>query len=465
VQAGAGTGKAASLFNGPTTHSMFGWSHNEFQEAKASASHNRKMGQFRTFYENTHLFIIDELNAMSASSLALLDDTMTQIFNPNLKRYKQQLLPFGGKKMIFLGDPAQLRPVSGAAIYDDRSVTASINQPNTKSRKAASLYNQRTLKGQELYRKYIEPNVVFLQQGKRNSGLLQELCTRLRNGQQTAEDLNKLTCMSRNFPDFQTDYGIHYDNETCSSFNWRQLWSECKSESKRLYICKASYHVTNDNHSVVDGLSAIPSNKYGFAPDVLCVAEGCEVRLVKNINVSAGLVNSAMGYVVKVLYNNADVPAVVEGRNPPPHCLIVDFPSFQGFISSERSERIHPIPEHPNWVPIFKLKFYPSSVPTWIRKKQSTSQWYREQFPLDLSRHITAHRAQGQTLANRTVMVDLRLNSPDSSLPDDVSSILYVACTRVNSLKDLFVAPIFPRFGKRWENQKETCNEDSWKQD
>jgi hypothetical protein len=176
--------------------------------------------------------------------------------------------------------------------------------------------------------------------------------------------------------------------------------------------------VTNDNHSVVDGLSAIPSNKYGFAPDVLCVAEGCEVRLVKNINVSAGLVNSAMGYVVKVLYNNADVPAVVEGRNPPPHCLIVDFPSFQGFISSERSERIHPIPEHPNWVPIFKLKFYPSSVPTWIRKKQSTSQWYREQFPLDLSRHITAHRAQGQTLANRTVTVDLKLNNPDSSLPD-----------------------------------------------
>jgi hypothetical protein len=90
VQAGAGTGKAASLFNGPTTHSMFGWSHNEFQEAKASASNNRKMGQLRTFYENTDVFIIDEVNAMSASSLALLDETMTQIFNPNLKRYSQQ---------------------------------------------------------------------------------------------------------------------------------------------------------------------------------------------------------------------------------------------------------------------------------------------------------------------------------------------------------------------------------------
>jgi late competence protein required for DNA uptake (superfamily II DNA/RNA helicase) len=61
---------------------MFGWSHNEFQEAKASASHNRKMGHFRTFYENTDVFIIDEVNAMSASSLALLDET---IYDANLQ--------------------------------------------------------------------------------------------------------------------------------------------------------------------------------------------------------------------------------------------------------------------------------------------------------------------------------------------------------------------------------------------
>jgi hypothetical protein len=448
VQAGAGTGKAASIFNGPTTHSMFGWSHNEFQEVQASASNNRKMGQLRTFYENTDVFIVDEVNAMFASSLALLDETMTQIFNPNLRKYSHKLLPFGGKKLIFLGDPAQLRPVSGAAIYDDRSILASTNKPSTKSRKAASLYNRRTLKGQELYRQYLEPNVIFLQQGKRNNGLLQEICSRLRNGEQTAEDLHKLTCLRRHFPEVQTDYGIHYDNETCSSFNWRQLWCECKVESRRLYICKASYHVTNDNQSVVDGLSSIPSNNYNFASDVLCVAEGSEVRLVKNINVSAGLVNSATGYVVKVVYNNADVPALMEGRNPPPHCLIVDFPSFQGFISKDLSERLHPIHQHPQWVPIFRQKFFPSSVPAWIRKKQSPGQWYREQFPLDLSRHITAHRAQGQTLANRTVTVDLKLNNPDSSLPADVSSILYVACTRVHSLKDLFVAPIFPAL---WE--------------
>jgi len=48
------------------------------------------------------------------------------------------------------------------------------------------------------------------------------------------------------------------------------------------------------------------SSKFKFASDVLCVSLGCDVRLVKNINVSAGLVNSTTGTVVAVIYDNAD---------------------------------------------------------------------------------------------------------------------------------------------------------------
>lgn len=72
----------------------------------------------------------------------------------------------------------------------------------------------------------------------------------------------------------------------------------------------------------------------------------------------------------------------------------------------------------------------------------------------DLSRrHITCHRAQGQTL-DGTVSVDLGLENPDARLPSDVASILYVAITRVRRLQDLFVSPIFPTFWKKIaENQ------------
>ena len=75
IQAGACTGKAASNFNGPTVHSMFGWSHDEFHSATTEISQNEKnnkIDNLRTFYEGISVYIIDEVNAMSAASLAMV---------------------------------------------------------------------------------------------------------------------------------------------------------------------------------------------------------------------------------------------------------------------------------------------------------------------------------------------------------------------------------------------------------
>src|SRR5208282_5112810 len=129
-----------------------------------------------------------------------------------------------------------------------------------------------------------------------------------------------------------------------------------------------------------------------------------------------GLVNSASGTVVKVIYDNADVHSLVSGKNPPPYCIVVDFPGFQGFVTKRNTdERLFPFPSNPNRVPIYRQKFTPvrRDLPQWIAKKQDTADCYREQFPLDLSRHITVHRAQGQTLRNCLVSVDLGLSNPD----------------------------------------------------
>lgn len=42
VQAGACTGRAASNFNGPTVHTMFGWTQKDFQEASIATSISEK---------------------------------------------------------------------------------------------------------------------------------------------------------------------------------------------------------------------------------------------------------------------------------------------------------------------------------------------------------------------------------------------------------------------------------------
>jgi hypothetical protein len=195
---------------------MFGWSHNEFNSASNQMSpDSRKIQELRTFYEGMDVFVIDEVNAMSAASLALLQDTMTAVFNPKHRVNKHKdLLPFGGKKMIFLGDPAQLRPVAGAAIYDDGD-TSRVGQ----SWRVPCRSSQRMTKGQALYQKYLVPNCIFFNQGQRNCGLLGSICDRIRQGKQDEDDLRMLTHQKRRFPDVVTHYGIHYENDMCSMHN------------------------------------------------------------------------------------------------------------------------------------------------------------------------------------------------------------------------------------------------------
>jgi len=43
VQVEAGTRKAASNFNGPTVHTMFGWAHNQDSQSAVRASESEKL--------------------------------------------------------------------------------------------------------------------------------------------------------------------------------------------------------------------------------------------------------------------------------------------------------------------------------------------------------------------------------------------------------------------------------------
>jgi len=447
VQATAYTGKAASLFNGPTIHSMFAWSHYQHNSAMTEMKpDSKKVTEFRVAHEDIDLYVIEEALAIPPAYFALIDEMMTAAFNPKHKKNAQgELAPFGGKKMLFLGDQAQLPPIGGPAVYDDGRLACD----GTKTRRE-SKQSKRTKTGQLIFEKYLVPNCIYLQRLQRNSGLLGEICDRMRQGELTEQDCTMLTYQRTRFPDACTDFGIHYQNEMCSMHNWRQLWNECKlsTPQRRMYICKATYHVTNDNSQISDALSALPPQAYDYAPNILCVAEGCEVRLLHNVNIAAGLVTSQSGTVVRVIFNNADAELLLAGDHVAPYCIIVSFAGFQGFIDRKEGtdRRIFPFPNQPTWVPVFRRRFSVkiSSLPSWVRKKQLEKDCYRIQFPLDLASNITAHRAQGQTLANCLVSVDLGLENPDTKMPPEISSLLYVACTRVTKLENLFVSPIHP---------------------
>jgi hypothetical protein len=271
VQAAAGTGKAASNFNGPTIHGAFLWSAN--RAFNSSTMTQAKKQKLQNFYENTELFLFDEVLASGADILCMIDETMKELFCKRNSKGARVDKPFGGKTVVFLGDPAQLPPVGSAAIYDE-SVGC---EYNTYKSQSAKLYFKNAKKGQEIYRKYLVPQCVYLQQGKRNSGILQEIMDRLREGKHTAQDLDMLTFMRRRNPDFTAERGIHYSNESATMFNCVQLWEDCTQRKRRFYTCHALYYTTQRNENVVRMLSTIPASKFGYAADILCLSPGLSV--------------------------------------------------------------------------------------------------------------------------------------------------------------------------------------------
>ena len=166
-----------------------------------SANSHAKLERLRIFYENTELFVIDEVNAMSAADLGLLDEMMCKIFDPDclIKGRNGKQKPFGGRKILFLGDAAQLRPVGGAAIYDKGEGSAAAT-PGRRRSQFASTTLARTARGQAVYSEYLICNCIWLLQGFRNRGLLQAILDRVRNGEQTREDLEQLMHQRSKFP-------------------------------------------------------------------------------------------------------------------------------------------------------------------------------------------------------------------------------------------------------------------------
>ena len=122
---------------------------------------SRKVSELRSFYENVHVFVIDEVNAMSASMLAEMHETMTVLFNPKRKKMAGNEFPFGGK-MVFLGDPLQLKPVMGELIYGGRMAGHAKAERTRGARGRRQAVYHSKAKGQELYRKYLVPNCVML---------------------------------------------------------------------------------------------------------------------------------------------------------------------------------------------------------------------------------------------------------------------------------------------------------------
>jgi len=213
--------KAASLFNAPTIHSMFSWSLSEHRSVlSVMKPESKKVQDFRIAHEYMELFVIEEALAILPAYFALMDEMMTAAFNPKHRVVTNgELPPFSGKKCCFLVIRHSYH------LSEDQQYEGNDTADNSLL-KRESKQSKRTKTGQLIFQKHLVPNCVYLNQGQRNTGLLEEICDCMTDDMLTEDDCVKLTYQRARFPEVFTDYGIHYQNEMCSMYNWRQLWNE-----------------------------------------------------------------------------------------------------------------------------------------------------------------------------------------------------------------------------------------------
>ena len=94
------TGSAASLLKGFTIHSC------------AHLNRKRLNDEFRDYWSEVRILIIDECSFLSSDDLKKLDK--------NLRLLRQKDVPFGGVNIIFAGDFHQLLPFNNKSLYDNR---------------------------------------------------------------------------------------------------------------------------------------------------------------------------------------------------------------------------------------------------------------------------------------------------------------------------------------------------------
>ena len=177
----------------PVTQSNSGTEHNSLSD--------KKRDEFRNLFKDLEIVIVDELSMVSADMLYRLSLRLQEIFI--------SLDLFGGKIIIFVGDPMQLKPVQARYIYG----TPSCN-------KYLPLHTMHPL-----WQKF--KVIVFKTNHRQGHGTSWcEILNRARIGELTEADKDILR--SRNLKlhpnvDFENAWHVYYTNMTVKTHNMKKL--------------------------------------------------------------------------------------------------------------------------------------------------------------------------------------------------------------------------------------------------
>ena len=245
-----------------------------------------------------------------------------------------------------------------------------------------------------------------------------ELLNRVREGNQTQEDLALLRTRSVNTTD--PKYGelkneLHLfpcnaavDNHNSNLFN-DLMTEKAEINCSDTVLGEDSIDV---KQRILNQIKGKKTNDTGNLSQVLKVALGLQYDTTHNISVADGICNGTPCVLKKIHYmQSGNVPS----------CLWVQFPD-RTIGRNTRKEYIHYYKKYPEisteWTPIWSVRR------TFMFRRKAV---VRQQFPLKASSAKTIHKAQGQTKS--CAIVDMTTGSRPHHH--------YVAFSRVTSLEGL----------------------------
>jgi hypothetical protein len=154
-------------------------------------------------------------------------------------------------------------------------------------------------------------------------------------------------------------------------------------------------------------------------PSKIYLSKKSKVMLLWNINITLGLVNGSIGYIVGFIYN--------EGKNAPslPYSIIIKFDDYTGvpFFSGVGQEK---------WVPVLASEY------KWGEENMSTH--FRKQFLISLSWALTVWKSQGLTIKG---LLAYFLGNEEKEHGLTYVGLTYVGFSRILAIEQMFVGQGF----------------------
>jgi ATP-dependent exoDNAse (exonuclease V) alpha subunit len=395
IRRAAPTGMAAFLIGGSTLHTLLKL---PLRAGRALSGDSLKRLQ-QSLYGVDYL-VIDELSMVSQSQFAWVDRRLRQATG------KTDTI-FGGISVIMTGDPGQLPPVCGRALY------------------AGDPKDQLSQEGFSAYRSF--RHVIILhkvqqqlaaEDGDQAQKSFLELLPRARDGCLNEDDWRLLLTRA---PHLQTE-------ENMESFKNATRLFYSKAEVKRYNGTKlrelgTSVLKVEANHSSASARKASAELAQGLHRDVF-LARGARVMLTRNLWSEVGLVNGIRGDVVDILWAHGEkAPAL-------PDFVVLRLEGYTGPVWSID-------PRYQGCVPIAPFET------SWSTTGDDRGCETRRQLPLALCWSITMHKSQGQTLDKAVV---------DLGRSEATAGLTFVCLSRAKRLTDLLIEPMtFERLSKLGE--------------